>query len=1318
MRDKLLSPVKEAIPLPPLNYEFIYETIGYRFNNPALLVQALTRKSALSEKKVNPAIGTFENFEFLGDRVLNLVIADILTQKNPHATPGELHTLYVSFTKNSDASKATGGPLYRAAKHLKLDQFIILGNQEKLESRGRKPKRTKEGKLSDHMEALIGAIYIDSGRNLEVSREFIERYWMFLGLNDEKLSLSGFGVSENGSALLSEKEQQKKNNLLIEAAQKGDFQRVEIALRGGAQVNAADKEGYTPLHYFVDLGDREAVFELLNEYRAPIDPETKIGLTPILLAVYCDHLEVVELLLEEGALLSFAPEEGKLGIGALSLAARGGAIKVIKFLMKEYHQQITSGQILEAMVLAKKRLKMEVLSFLGAEYTDRIDFAEKQQELKIEREREAARKQQAANEAMFASFTFKIPEPVMLEIIQESTGVLGDILLNSEALRNYQATALAELDDHFSKRNVKYYKKKQKIEQLFLLDLVEIDPDRLKKSLEMGADPRTFHKNGYSIFHLFRFSPFSKQILQPLLPYFTNLEGIQLSHLPSDMLLPYQTEPNLKGISLNNAVLRGINFKRTFDTLSNISFDNAQLIDCNFERIEFKECSFHQTSIENVNFDNISMDRATFISWFESMKLSSQGPASANIHLRNVDLRKLNLSGLDLRQCNLYHSLIDVETLSSLLPFLRAYQNKSPKPLLSEVDLRGSDLSQLNLKNISLAGAYLDRITFESLLLKLRQGGCTLKGIRLRAQDDKLHSTYHEKDAVIDLSGLNLSSLNLSGIDFGQANLKGADLRGSHFEGADLSKANLKGALIEGASFKGTYFGHKTFKTLMTPSQGSLLSFQDIIVSKSYGIGISLEVVILNYLNLSRLNLERVKFNDTHLSFINFTGTKLKGTDFTDASLEHIDASNANFEGAIFKPRNIKDSSFRRANFRNAELNEEAFFGLMNQIDDDIDLRDIEIKISRYHFVPFPLRKRLSLDYPINKHDLDGAKFSGSTFHDDTFVLLWPWIKRKSFTLQGVTLKGIDLSGKDLSDISLTGAHLRKVDLINANLQNMDLTGMKWHHVAAKGANLKGAKIEDSDFCFHSFCSLLPSLREAKIPIKNVTLGNILPSQEIGHIPPPQENRTLPKLDLTSLTIENLSFSEGTIIPDGSFKALLPWIKQGKVSLNGTNVLGVQETSIKGLSPSHFNYTKIYLNLFEVLAPSLKYVSSAPLCGITIVPKHCNQPIAFDFTAIKNIEKVQFEEGAVLRAVSFNSLLPLVKEGKVSLKGVNLSELPVSCFNKNLSGVDLTDCILSDEVKGFFLAQDPAKLLKGEYQLTDRRENSPGFYQSKSMSRS
>lgn len=1308
MRDKLLSPVKEAIPLPPLNYEFIYETIGYRFNNPALLVQALTRKSALSEKKVNPAIGTFENFEFLGDRVLNLVIADILTQKNPHATPGELHTLYVSFTKNSDISKATGGPLYRAAKHLGLERFIILGSQEKLESRGRKPKRTKEGKLSDHMEALIAAIYIDSGRKLEVIKGFIERHWMFLGLNDEKLSLSGFGISEDGSTFLSEREQQKKNNLLLEAAQKRDFKRAEIALKGGAQVNAADKKGYTALHYFAALGDRDAVFELINEYRAPVDPVTEAGLTPILSAVCCDHLDVVELLLEEGALLTFAPEE-KFKIGALSLAAWEGAINVIKFLMKEYHHQITSGQILGAIDWARKESQIEVIEFLGAEFIRRIELEAKQHELKIEREREAARKQQAANEAMFASFTFKIPEPVILEIIQESTGVLGDILLNSEALRNYQAIALAELDDHFSKRNVKYYKKKQKIEQLFLLDLVEIDPDRLKKSLEMGADPRTFHKNGYSIFHLFRFNPFSKQILQPLLPYFTNLEGIQLSHLPSDMLLPYQTEPNLKGISLNNAVLKGINFKRTFDTLSNISFDNAQLINCNFERIEFKECSFHQTSIENVNFDNISMDRATFISWFESMKLSSQGPASANIHLRNVDLRKLNLSGLDLRQCNLYHSLIDAATLSSLLPFLRAYQNKSPKPLLSEVDLRGSDLSQLNLKNISLAGAYLDRITFESLLLKLRQGGCSLKGIRLRAQDDRLHSTYHNKDAAIDLSGLDLSFMDLSGIDFGQANLKDANLKGSLFEGADLSKANLKGALIEGASFKGAYFGHKTFKTLMTPSQGSLLPFQDIIVSKSYGIGISLEIVSLAHLNLSRLNLKRVKFKDTHLSFIDFTGTKLKDTDFTDASLEHIDAGGANFEGAIFKPRNIKDSSFKRANFRKAKLNEEAFFGLMKRKDDDIDLRDIEVKISTYHFVPLSLKEMLSLEYPINKHDLDGAKFSGSTFHTDTFVLLWPWIKRKNFTLQGVTLKGIDLSGKDLSGISLTGAHLHNVDLINANLQNMDLTGMKWHHVAAEGVNLKGAKIDNSHFCFHSFCSLLPSLKEAKIPIKNVILGNI---------PPSQENRNLPKLDLTGLTIENLSFSEGTIIQDGSFKALLPWIKQGKISLNGTNVLGVQETSIKGLSPSHFNHTKIYLNLFEVLAPSLKYVSSAPLCGITIVPKHCNQPIAFDFTAIKNIEKVQFEEGAVLRAVSFNSLLPLVKEGKVSLKGVNLSELPVSCFNKNLSGVDLTDCILSEEVKGFFLAQDPAKLLKGEYQLTDRRENLPGFYQSKSMSRS
>ena len=71
------------------------ERIGYRFQNIALLKQALTHSSFTNEQRINKA-GDYERLEFLGDAVLELVSSDFLFREHPELTEGELTKLRAS----------------------------------------------------------------------------------------------------------------------------------------------------------------------------------------------------------------------------------------------------------------------------------------------------------------------------------------------------------------------------------------------------------------------------------------------------------------------------------------------------------------------------------------------------------------------------------------------------------------------------------------------------------------------------------------------------------------------------------------------------------------------------------------------------------------------------------------------------------------------------------------------------------------------------------------------------------------------------------------------------------------------------------------------------------------------------------------------------------------------------------------------------------------------------------------------------------------------------------------------------------------------
>lgn len=132
----------------------IGERIGYEFSNTDNLLRALTHSSA--------GKGNYERLEFLGDRVLGLVIAQLLFAEFPEADEGEL-SRRLNFLVNGETCS-------EVAEEIGLGEFIATG-QEIRSLKGRKRLNLR----ADAAESLIAAIYLDGG--LEPSMAFIERYW-------------------------------------------------------------------------------------------------------------------------------------------------------------------------------------------------------------------------------------------------------------------------------------------------------------------------------------------------------------------------------------------------------------------------------------------------------------------------------------------------------------------------------------------------------------------------------------------------------------------------------------------------------------------------------------------------------------------------------------------------------------------------------------------------------------------------------------------------------------------------------------------------------------------------------------------------------------------------------------------------------------------------------------------------------------------------------------------------------------------------------------------------------------------------------------
>jgi ribonuclease-3 len=132
--------------------------IGYGFKNNELLLHALTHSSYANEMKMNKEDNN-ERLEFLGDAVLELVTSEYVYNEHQHLSEGDLTKLRASIVCEQTLSSC--------ARDMNIGDYLLLGKGE--DSSG---GRQRDSILSDTLEAIIGAIYLDGG--FTNAKEFIK----------------------------------------------------------------------------------------------------------------------------------------------------------------------------------------------------------------------------------------------------------------------------------------------------------------------------------------------------------------------------------------------------------------------------------------------------------------------------------------------------------------------------------------------------------------------------------------------------------------------------------------------------------------------------------------------------------------------------------------------------------------------------------------------------------------------------------------------------------------------------------------------------------------------------------------------------------------------------------------------------------------------------------------------------------------------------------------------------------------------------------------------------------------------------------------
>ncbi len=167
------------------NVQVLEENLGYKFQSTKLITEALTHKSH-KQPYDN------ERLEFLGDAVLDLIVGEFLYLKFPKSNEGKLSKIRASLV-NEDG-------FYKLALYLDLGSFINMSNAE--QNNG---GREKSSLLSNAFEAIMGAIYLESGLEVtkKIALELIDKNYERISLDElsqdyktalQELTQARFGV--------------------------------------------------------------------------------------------------------------------------------------------------------------------------------------------------------------------------------------------------------------------------------------------------------------------------------------------------------------------------------------------------------------------------------------------------------------------------------------------------------------------------------------------------------------------------------------------------------------------------------------------------------------------------------------------------------------------------------------------------------------------------------------------------------------------------------------------------------------------------------------------------------------------------------------------------------------------------------------------------------------------------------------------------------------------------------------------------------------------------------------------------------------------
>ncbi|HKL94155.1 MAG TPA: ribonuclease III [Clostridia bacterium] len=138
------------------NYSQIEKIIGYEFKNIEFLVQAFTHNSYSTTKHTK----SYQQLEFLGDSILDFVVAKILIERYPEFPEGKLTKLRAQIVSEA--------PLSGATTRLGIEKFMLLGNSEKKQN-----VNELASVKADLFESVVGAIYSDSN-SIECAEKFVQ----------------------------------------------------------------------------------------------------------------------------------------------------------------------------------------------------------------------------------------------------------------------------------------------------------------------------------------------------------------------------------------------------------------------------------------------------------------------------------------------------------------------------------------------------------------------------------------------------------------------------------------------------------------------------------------------------------------------------------------------------------------------------------------------------------------------------------------------------------------------------------------------------------------------------------------------------------------------------------------------------------------------------------------------------------------------------------------------------------------------------------------------------------------------------------------